>query len=1283
MPPRLVRRFLLPAAGVSLALAGLVLALGSIFAAGGRADDESRARSILQGRARDIRQEFAEVLESLHRRRDSFRGRPLPDSAASIFALFKSLRLDASVEGIALLDAAAAPNLWLGNVVDLRTHIPGLPEEFLPAQNASLLVRSKVSTYLVLLMRAGPDEFLAHFRLLAFSPQLRSSAVRDYHFLAAEFRRNARLDFWDFQEDVALYEKMFGAGDTSPGPAPRAGEGPSLFFPLRNESGRIVATVTLTTPGTAVRLTAARENQLFVAYLFGLLALGAAFLHAATSPRLWREKHIVPALFAAALIVGVRLVLVPFSRLGAVRSLDVFSPARAGFLSWGSLAKSPADILLSVLAAAGLTIILVILLRPRLAPARTRWRPVPAFAAGVAAAAVSFPLVLAFQVFVRRLVLNSNINMLKFELTASFILLHLALLIALGSVLALGYLILRSAARLSPHPTWPFLGLLVTSVLYIFLLRDRDPFGGGWLQAALLFVLLAAASLPTALKKTSGLVLILLFSVFYTVRSLDVETTLRVRGLVQGLLRTTFLAQEQWAGFLLNESFPEVEKKRRMIMSFFRNPNIPDFARTLWVTTLPAAFNWYSSLEVLAPDGTLLSRFSLNIPTAYGSEVELPESPEWQVARRPHQFAGKEREFLVGWRDWSENGRTLGRTVLTLSLDPELLPFLYSANPYFELLRAGSLPSLDQFDLRFALYDVDGRLLFNPQRLSSGLPRDARERARNSPFPFWGTFRDGSRAYAAFYVRDGSRLAVFLVPEKDVRARLVTFLKLLFLDLFFLAAAGGLAVLGFYRRLLRSPFRSFSNRVYAAFLAAAFIPLVFFTFFTRDLFDRVFAARFVEEATARAGIARSLLEDFLFFQEQEQLSPLAPSEDMVLGISSTLDNDVNLYDDGRLVASSRREFFDAGILPDLLDGETYYRIVHERMPFAAQRKAIGPTSFRTLTVPSPLRDKTLFIALPFPFERQETARAAAELVEFVVFSSVFFIGLLALFGRTVRSMIIVPVRKLAAASREVGLGNLEVRVDHRSRDEMMTLVEGFNAMIRDLKTREQELAEMSRKVAWAEMARKVAHEIKNPLTPIQLSAEHLLKVYEDRRGDFDRALKESLSYIISEVENLKRIAQDFMELARDTSLRREELDLRDVVTATVDPYRKLLAERIRFTVKFEAGDFRIRGDAAKLQATLRNLLINAVESIGRVGEVRVRLRREGDRLVLEVRDTGSGMDAATLDKIFEPYFSTKAAGTGLGLPIARKVIEDHGGSIRLASAPGEGTTVTIELPAFD
>ncbi len=155
--------------------------------------------------------------------------------------------------------------------------------------------------------------------------------------------------------------------------------------------------------------------------------------------------------------------------------------------------------------------------------------------------------------------------------------------------------------------------------------------------------------------------------------------------------------------------------------------------------------------------------------------------------------------------------------------------------------------------------------------------------------------------------------------------------------------------------------------------------------------------------------------------------------------------------------------------------------------------------------------------------------------------------------------------KLLAGTREVSLGNLEIAIEHRSQDEMKTLVDGFNAMIKDLKSHQQELAELSKKVAWAEMARKVAHEIKNPLTPIQLSAEHILRVYEDKRGDFEKALQESVSYIISEVENLRRIAQEFLETRPGHfDPARSRLTCGTSPRGRSSPTAELLAERIRF-----------------------------------------------------------------------------------------------------------------------
>jgi two-component system nitrogen regulation sensor histidine kinase NtrY len=235
-------------------------------------------------------------------------------------------------------------------------------------------------------------------------------------------------------------------------------------------------------------------------------------------------------------------------------------------------------------------------------------------------------------------------------------------------------------------------------------------------------------------------------------------------------------------------------------------------------------------------------------------------------------------------------------------------------------------------------------------------------------------------------------------------------------------------------------------------------------------------------------------------------------------------------------------------------------------------------------------------------------------------------------------------------------------------------------MIRSLKNHQQEMADLGRKAAWAEMARKVAHEIKNPLTPIQLSAEHLLHVWETDRSDFDAALKESISYITGEVETLRRIAQEFLDVSKAAVLHKESVLLAELLDETVAPYKKLLSDRLAFLESYEPG-LTFTGDRAKLKIAFRNLLINAIESIRHQGEIRISSRRSGDRFVIVVADTGSGMDKEVLARIFEPYFSTKDSGTGLGLPISKKIIDEHRGSIRIGSEPRGGTVVTIELPA--
>jgi nitrogen fixation/metabolism regulation signal transduction histidine kinase len=245
---------------------------------------------------------------------------------------------------------------------------------------------------------------------------------------------------------------------------------------------------------------------------------------------------------------------------------------------------------------------------------------------------------------------------------------------------------------------------------------------------------------------------------------------------------------------------------------------------------------------------------------------------------------------------------------------------------------------------------------------------------------------------------------------------------------------------------------------------------------------------------------------------------------------------------------------------------------------------------------------------------------------------------------------------------------------------MKTLIDGFNSMVESLKKHQQEMAEMSKKVAWAEMARKVAHEIKNPLTPIQLSAEHLLRVYQDKKEDFEETLNESTSYIIKEVDNLRRIAKEFLEISKESALQKEPFDLKEVVQNTISPYKNTFAERITLVESYEGEDFTCNGDKSKIQIALRNIFTNAVEAIGKQGKIQIKLARGKPGLTIEISDSGVGMDRETLDRIFEPYFSTKEVGTGLGLSIAKKIVEDHTGKIEVSSKKNAGTRITIFLP---
>ncbi|MCB9831931.1 MAG: HAMP domain-containing protein [Planctomycetes bacterium] len=294
-------------------------------------------------------------------------------------------------------------------------------------------------------------------------------------------------------------------------------------------------------------------------------------------------------------------------------------------------------------------------------------------------------------------------------------------------------------------------------------------------------------------------------------------------------------------------------------------------------------------------------------------------------------------------------------------------------------------------------------------------------------------------------------------------------------------------------------------------------------------------------------------------------------------------------------------------------------------------------------------------------------------------------GLIVLFIAVTSRRITRPITNLIKQSNEIARGNLDARVETSSRDEIGLLGDSFNKMAEDLKASNKRLVQAEKTAAWREMARQVAHEIKNPLTPIKLSAQLVERAWDDRHPDFEAILKESVRNIVGQSESLRKIASEFSNFAafpkRDPRPCRIVALARDCVRSYEN--RASSGVEIRFE-SFLDEDIEILVDEDEIRRVFYNVFNNAFEAMPEGGLLSVSLFRlekdEGPTLDIRIKDTGRGIAAEMTERLFEPYFTTRSSGTGLGLAICKKTIEGYGGTVAIRSEEGKGTTVCIELP---
>jgi nitrogen fixation/metabolism regulation signal transduction histidine kinase len=269
-----------------------------------------------------------------------------------------------------------------------------------------------------------------------------------------------------------------------------------------------------------------------------------------------------------------------------------------------------------------------------------------------------------------------------------------------------------------------------------------------------------------------------------------------------------------------------------------------------------------------------------------------------------------------------------------------------------------------------------------------------------------------------------------------------------------------------------------------------------------------------------------------------------------------------------------------------------------------------------------------------------------------------------------------PILSLVAGTREIARGDLDHKVEVKGRDEIAVLIESFNSMTSQLKSSREREVRAERLAAWRDVARRIAHEIKNPLTPIQLSMYRLRKNLGDDK--YDDIFQQAYTSITNEVENLRNMVTEFSDFARMPKPRTQPSDPGEIVQNALDLYTGL-PDSITLHTELVDDLPRVIADSDQIRQVLHNLIGNAVDAMPDGGRLSVTTRQEADDVIIEISDTGCGMSEEVMQKIFTPYFTTKGTGTGLGMAITAQIIEEHGGEISVESEEDVGTTVIVKL----
>jgi nitrogen fixation/metabolism regulation signal transduction histidine kinase len=402
--------------------------------------------------------------------------------------------------------------------------------------------------------------------------------------------------------------------------------------------------------------------------------------------------------------------------------------------------------------------------------------------------------------------------------------------------------------------------------------------------------------------------------------------------------------------------------------------------------------------------------------------------------------------------------------------------------------------------------------------------------------------------------------------------------------------------------------------------------------------------------------------------------------------SSVFYIDINLYDtNGNLLASSRPQIFEKGLMGQKMNVDAYRRMVIQKMGKYIHKEHIGELTYYSAYVPFVNDNNELLAYLNLPyFTKQSALRKEIYTIVVAVVNIYFFLILLSIIiAIFVSNNITKPLQLIQQRFRAIDLGKKNEPIQYESQDEIGSLIKEYNRMVSELTENAEKLAKSERESAWREMAKQIAHEIKNPLTPMKLSVQYLQKAWKEKNPDFDQRIERFSNSLISQINNLSKIATEFSNFAKMPRAKAQKVNIIQKIEESISLFDG--THNVNFNTLYDKErELYVYADIEQVLIVFSNLIQNAIQAIPneRKGVIAINVEEISEFVKITIEDNGVGIPEELKEKLFRPNFTTKSSGMGLGLAIVKNIVENSGGSIGYDTQLNTGTSFYVTFPAF-